>query len=119
MKVMPTIERDETNGMLLGQERRLLHQEVKASLDDGVHTRIQREPARIAPEGLAGVARESTQTSGRESVGTETELGRGRTTARISQVVDCLFYLIYGVVGIQFMVRLIGARSDNGFVQFV
>jgi uncharacterized protein YggT (Ycf19 family) len=47
------------------------------------------------------------------------ELGRGRTAARISQVVDYLFYIIYGLIGLQFVLRLMGARPGNGFVQFV
>jgi uncharacterized protein YggT (Ycf19 family) len=44
---------------------------------------------------------------------------RGRTAARISQVVDYVFYLIYGVIALQFILRLLGARSGNGFVQFI
>ena len=114
---------DETNSVLLDEERRLAsHQEVKASIDDDVNARIKRESARVEPEELAelaGVAQELKQRSVHESVETERELGRGRTAARISQVVDYAFYLIYGVIALQFMLRLMGARSGNGFVQFI
>ena len=32
---------------------------------------------------------------------------------------DYLFYLIYGVIGLQFVLKLMGARPGNGFVQFM
>jgi hypothetical protein len=33
----------------------------------------------------------------------ESELGRAKSAARISQVVDYVFYLIYGVIGLEIM----------------
>jgi len=114
---------DETNSALLDEERRLAsHQGVKASLDDDVNARIRQESARVEPKEsaeLAGVAQELKQKSVREAAETERELGRGRTAARISQVVDYLFCIIYGLIGLQFVLRLMGARPGNGFVQFV
>src|SRR4030095_9804603 len=98
------------------------HKEGKASIDDDVNARIRRESARVEPKEsaeLAGVAHELKQKSVREAAGTERELRRGRTAARISQVVDYLFYIIYGLIGLQFVLRLMGARPGNGFVQFV
>jgi uncharacterized protein YggT (Ycf19 family) len=114
---------NETNNVFLNEERRLAsHQEVKASIDDDVNARIKSESARVAPEEssqVAGVAQELKQKAVHEAVETERELGRGRTAARISQVVDYAFYLIYGVIGLQFLLRLMGARSGNGFAQFI
>jgi len=52
-------------------------------------------------------------------VSTERELGRGRTAARISQIVDYFFYLIYGLIALEFLLGLMGARAGNGFVQFI
>lgn len=113
----------ETNSVQLDEERRLAsHQEVKASIDEDVNARIKRESARVEPQEsaeLAGVAHELKQKSVYEAAETEHELGRGRTAARVSQVVDYAFYLIYGVIALQFLLRLMGARSGNGFVQFV
>lgn len=114
---------DETNNVLLDEERRQAsHQGVKASIDDDVNARIKSESARVAPEQsaqVASVAQEIKQNAVQEAVETERELGRGRTAARMSQVVDYAFYLIYGVIGLQFLLRLMGARSGNGFVQFI
>lgn len=114
---------DEKNNVLLDEERRLAsHQEVKASIDGDVNARIKRESARVEPQELAevaGVAHELKQKSVQEAVATERELGRGRTAARVSQVVDYLFYLSYGLIALQFVLRLMGARPGNGFVQFI
>ncbi len=114
---------DEPNSVLLNEERRLAsHQEVKASIDEEVKARIKSESARVEPaesSELAGVAHELKHKSVHEAVATERELGRGRTAARISQVVDYAFYLIYGVIALQFLLKLMGARSGNGFVQFI
>lgn len=114
---------DETNSVLLDEERRLAaHQEVKASIDGDVNARIKRESARVEPREsaeLASVAHELKQKSAHEAVETERELGRGRTAARVSQVVDYLFYLIYGLISLQFLLGLMGARPGNGFVQFI
>jgi uncharacterized protein YggT (Ycf19 family) len=95
---------DATNSVLLDEER------------------IKRESARVELKEsaeLAGVAHELKQKSAHEAVETEHELGRGRTAARVSQVVDYIFYLIYGLIALQFVLALIGARPGNGFVQFI
>lgn len=113
----------EANSVLLDEERRLAsHQEVKASIDEDVKASIKRESAVAAPDDaaeLAGVAQDLKRKSVNEAAETEGELGRGRSAARISQVIDYGFYLIYGVILLQFTLRLMGARPGNGFVQFI
>jgi uncharacterized protein YggT (Ycf19 family) len=54
-----------------------------------------------------------------EVAGTGRELERGRAFARVAQVVDYLFGLLYGLLAIRLVLELIGARSSNGFVQFI
>ncbi len=114
---------DETNSVLLDEERRLAsHQKVKASIDEDVNARIKSESAHVAPaesSELAGVAHALQHKAVHEAAATERELGRSRTAARISQIIDYIFYLIYGVITLQFLLKLMGARSGNGFVQFV
>ena len=111
------------NNVLLDEERRLAsHQEVKAQVDDDVNARIKRESARVEPTEaaeVAEVAHDLKQKSVHEAVATERELERGRTAARISQVVDYVFYIIYGLIALQFLLGLMGARAGNGFVQFI
>jgi uncharacterized protein YggT (Ycf19 family) len=113
----------ETNNVLLDEERRLAsHQEVKASIDDDVNARIKQESARVDPKEaaqVAGVARELKAKSVYEAASTEREVGRGRAAARVSQVVDYVFYVIYGLIVLEVVLGLIGARSGNAFVQFI
>ena len=115
-----TVDKD---NILLDEERRLAsHQEVKAQVDGDVNARINRESARFEPSeaaDVAEVAHELKQKSVHEAVATERELERGKTAARISQVVDYVFYLIYGLIALEFLLGLMGARSGNGFVQFI
>jgi len=113
----------ETDNVLLDEERRQAsHQEVKASIDNDVNARIKQESARVEPREsaeVAGVAHELTQKSVHEAVETEREMGRGRAAARGSQIVDYCFYIVYGLIALQFILKLMGARPGNGFVQFV
>ncbi|MDQ3032081.1 MAG: YggT family protein [Myxococcota bacterium] len=54
-----------------------------------------------------------------EVADTGRELGRARTFARISQVVDYLFALLYGLLVVRLVLALVGARSGNGFVRLI
>lgn len=54
-----------------------------------------------------------------EVVGTDREVRRGRGLARVSQVVDYLFYVVYTLLAIRLVLALIAARSGAGFVQFI
>ena len=112
-----------TNNVLLDEERRLAaHQEVKAAIDDDVNTRLKQASAHIEPQeaaALSAVAHELKDKSVHEAVVTERELGRSRAVIRISQVVDYLFYLIYGLIALRFVLGMMGARAGNGFVQLI
>ncbi|HMZ22214.1 MAG TPA: YggT family protein, partial [Blastocatellia bacterium] len=46
---------------------------------------------------------------------TDTEVKRARTAARISQVIDYLFYIVYGLITLEIIFDLFGARRTNGF----
>jgi len=54
-----------------------------------------------------------------ELVDTETEIERGRVAARVSQVVDYVFYLIYSLIGLEILLGLLGAREGSGFKHFI
>ncbi len=112
----------ETDSALLNEERRRAsHQAVKTSIEAEVNARLQSESELEPAESseLAEVAHELKHQAVQEAVETERELRQGRTAARISQVVTYVFYLIYGVIGLQFYLRLVGARANNGFAQFI
>lgn len=52
-------------------------------------------------------------------VQTEREVERARFMARVSQVVDYAFFLIYGLLGIRLLLELFAARESAGFFQFI
>jgi hypothetical protein len=54
-----------------------------------------------------------------EVVGTDREVRRARGLARVSQVVDYLFYVVYSLLAIRLVLALIAARSGAGFVQLI
>jgi len=111
------------NGVALDEERKQSsHEDIKSSIDAGVNARIKQESSKSDPAQnaeVASVAKEMQQRSVRETISTEHEVGRGKVAARMSQFVDYLFYLVYGLIVLEFMLKIMGARPGNGFVQFV
>ena len=59
------------------------------------------------------------RTAVEEVVQTEREVGRARGIARISQVIDYLFFLIYGLLTIRLLLELFAARESAGFFKFI
>jgi uncharacterized protein YggT (Ycf19 family) len=44
---------------------------------------------------------------------------RAHAVGRATQAVDYVFYLLYGLLGIRFVLTLLGASEQAGFVQFI
>jgi hypothetical protein len=68
---------------------------------------------------LDGVASDMRSHAIDEVAGTGRDIDRSRFFARTSQVFDYLFSLLYGLLAIRLVLALIGARTGNGFVQFI
>ncbi|MGH9970942.1 MAG: YggT family protein [Pyrinomonadaceae bacterium] len=103
--------------------RSVQHESVKAQVEGDVNADIaERASAGPAP----GEARKIDQVAGQfrskavdEVVNTEREVERARAGARVSQIVDYIFYVIYALLGMRFLLALLAARSSAGFVQFI
>lgn len=54
-----------------------------------------------------------------EVVETDREVERSRFLARVSQVVDYIFFVIYGLLTIRLLLELFAARESAGFVKFI
>lgn len=54
-----------------------------------------------------------------EVVDTEREVDRGRAAARVSQVVDYIFFLIYSLLAVRLLLELFAARESAGFFRFI
>jgi hypothetical protein len=93
------------------------HESVKGAVRENVNSEISREAAHSTAqehaqaEQLAGSLKNKAV---REVATTEYELERGKTVARGSQIVDYLFYLVYGIIALE-VVPVLGARQSAGF----
>lgn len=80
---------------------------------------VAQVPTQTQASEIGGIADHMRQKAVNEVVETEHEVERGRVVARISQVVDYIFFIVYGLLAIRLVLALFAARADNGFVQFV
>jgi len=109
----------------------LAEDEARRIADHGATTRaverdVNEEIAQRADRGgvedasrLDGIASDMRNHAMDEVAGTGRALGRARGVARISQVMDYAFGLLYGLLAIRLVLSLVGARTSNGFVQFI
>jgi uncharacterized protein YggT (Ycf19 family) len=99
------------------------HESVKAQVEGDVNAEIagqaSRQPPPAEAQKITQVAGEFRAKAVDEVVDTEREVGRSRGLARISQVVDYIFYVIYALLAMRFILALLAARRSAGFVQFI
>src|SRR5882672_6796250 len=98
------------------------HGSVKAQVEGEVQAEIaERAAVTPAPESarIDQVAGEFRAKAVDEVVQTEREVARGRGAARVSQVIDYIFFLLYALLGLRFLLALLAANSRAGFVQFI
>ncbi|HKP47102.1 MAG TPA: YggT family protein [Pyrinomonadaceae bacterium] len=102
--------------------RSVQHEAVKAHVEGEVESEIASQaqaPVAGEPEKIRDVAGEFRAKAVDEVVQTEREVERGRGAARVSQIIDYIFYLLYALLGMRFLLALLAARSTAGFVQFI
>ena len=98
------------------------HEAVKAQVEGEVHADIAEHAAQtpsredIRVQQLAGEFRSKAVDEVEQS---EREVGRARGVARVSQVVDYIFFVLYALLGMRFLLALLAARSGAGFVRFI
>ncbi len=102
--------------------REVQHESVKARVEGDVNAEIAARADRTTPaeaRKMEAVAGEFRGKAIDEVVETEREVERARGAARVSQFVDYVFYVIYALLGMRFLLNLLGARQGAGFVQFI
>jgi len=102
--------------------RRAQHEKIKKHLGAEAEAEILKDADRIAPtERLE--AEEVGHALKRKAIGevaaTEKELQRRRVFARLRQVVDYVFGVVYALVGLQILLEMIGARERAGFKELM
>lgn len=99
------------------------HESVKSQVEGEVQTEIGERAATKAVSGesqrIDQVASEFRSKAVNEVIDTEREVVRSRGLARVSQVVDYIFYVIYALLAMRFLLALMAARSSAGFVRLV
>jgi hypothetical protein len=103
--------------------RSVQHETVKAQVEGEVQAEIADRasagPAAGEAQKIDDVAGSFRSKAVNEVVDTEREVERGRGAARVSQIVDYIFYVIYALLGMRFLLALLAARSSAGFVKFI
>jgi hypothetical protein len=113
----------EDNKVVADESRRAAHQEsMKSQVVRDVNADIaQRAEHRTAAEAqqMDKVAERFRGTAIEEVAGTDREVRRARVLARVSQIANYVFYLVYSLLGIRLALALIGARGGSGFVRAI
>ncbi|MEO7730658.1 MAG: hypothetical protein ABIY55_06765 [Kofleriaceae bacterium] len=101
----------------------LRHDAVKANVEGDINAEIAAQASQPRPpsadrklEQVVGTFREHAVD---EVIDSEHAVRRSRGVARLSQVIDYAFFLIYALLAIRFVLALIAARSTSGFVQAI
>ncbi|MFN2529846.1 MAG: hypothetical protein ABR555_00980 [Pyrinomonadaceae bacterium] len=99
------------------------HASVKSEVEGEVQADIAARAAAaerpVESQRLNQVAGDFRSKAVDEVIETEREVRVSRGLARVSQVVDYIFYVIYALLGMRFLLALLAARSSAGFVRFV
>lgn len=92
--------------------------EVKSEVGSEIAAEAQRStiPEAKRIDNIAGDMREKAVN---EVIETEREVERSRVLARISQIIDYIFFIIYGLLTIRLLLELFAARESAGFVKFI
>ena len=98
------------------------HEAMKSRVERDVNADIQHR----AGTGGAGESEKLAQVADRlrggaidEVTGKDREVTVARGLARGSGVIDYVFFLIYGLLGVRLVLALVAARSGNGFVRLI
>jgi len=99
--------------------RKNQHQDVKDVLTSEVNHAIAAEARseRAVDPDIADAGRALEQRAVREAIDTDSEIRKSRGAARGAQILDYLFFLLYGLIVIEIVLELAGARETNGFKQ--
>jgi uncharacterized protein YggT (Ycf19 family) len=113
----------EDNNLAVDESRRIMqHEAVKDRVAGEVGAEVAARADRTTPVDdtrAAAVADTFKDKAYREVVETEAELETTKGVARASQIIDYVFYLIYGIIGLEIILEMLGARDSATFKQFV
>lgn len=91
---------------------------VKTEVGGEIAAEAQR-PTATEAQHIDNIAGSMRHKAVKEVVDTGSEVERGRFVARVSQIVDYIFFVIYGLLAIRLMLALFAANNSAGFVQLI
>ena len=98
--------------------RSVQHESVKAQVEGEVNAEIADRASQgaAAPEAqrMDEIAGDFRAKAVDEVVETEHEVERSRGLARVSQIVDYIFFVLYALLGLRFLLALLAANSSAG-----
>jgi hypothetical protein len=98
------------------------YEAVKANVESEVNAEIAAEANRrtvAQANEVENIAQDMRRKAVNEVIETERDVERGKLFARISQFVDYIFFVIYGLLTIRLLLELFAARESAGFVKFI
>jgi uncharacterized protein YggT (Ycf19 family) len=97
------------------------YEALKSSVDADVANEVAGESKTVPvhDDEINAVSRQMRESAVDDVVETHAEVERGRVAARVSQVVDYIFFLIYGLLGIRLLLELFAAREGVAFFRFI
>lgn len=108
------------NKLIQDEEQRAANYEaLKSTVESDVAGDIALE-ADTTPSGEIGAVAENMRSRAvGEVTQTQREVDRGRIAARASQIVDYIFFVIYGLLAIRLMLELFAAREGAAFFRLI
>ena len=101
-------------------ERAENFEQIKADVQSNVRNEITADAAAKAQgQQIENVADDMRTAAVSEVQQIQREVERGRAAARISQIVDYLFFILYSLLVIRLLLELFAARESAGFFQFI
>jgi uncharacterized protein YggT (Ycf19 family) len=104
------------------QRRIEQYENIKDTARNEIQAQVEDQAERLTPVEQAQAAELGDEFK-REAVSevrsTDTEIKRASAAARTSQVIDYIFYLIYGLIGLRIIFDLLGAQRSNTFRNFI
>ncbi len=100
-------------------ERAANYEAIKSTVKADVRGDIAARSATIPDAAPDRIAHDMRERAVDEVIETREEVDRGRAAARISQVIDYLFFLVYGLLTIRLLLELFAAREGVAFFRFI
>ncbi len=100
-------------------QRAANYEAIKSSVKADVSDEIAYEAEKTRGQDIPAVAGNMRNQAVEEVVETHREVERGRVVARVSQIIDYIFFVIYGLLAIRLILELFAARENVAFFRFI